>query len=117
MTDLYWLTDEQMERLRPFFPKSHGRPRVDDRRVLSGIVSVAARNSPQKHVWQVRIVLLTAQGLGTQAFMGATGKLKHASGAGSSGSWPKRRMGCSATRSVRPAARRSRPLWSTRLGL
>ena len=31
---------EQMERLRPFFPRSHGRPRVDDRRVLSGIVFV-----------------------------------------------------------------------------
>ena len=40
MRDLYWLTDEQMDRLRPFFPKSHGRPRVDDRRVLSGIIFV-----------------------------------------------------------------------------
>ena len=40
MSDLYWLTDEQMARLRPFFPKSHGRPRVDDRRVLSGIIFV-----------------------------------------------------------------------------
>ena len=40
MSDLFWLTDEQVERLRPFFPKSHGKPRVDDRRVLSGIVFV-----------------------------------------------------------------------------
>jgi transposase len=40
MSNLYWLTNEQMERLRPFFPKSHGRPRVDDRRVLSGIIFV-----------------------------------------------------------------------------
>ena len=40
MSDLFWLTDEQMERLRPFFPKSHGKPRVDDRRVLSGIMFV-----------------------------------------------------------------------------
>jgi transposase len=40
MSDLYWLTDEQMARLEPFFPKSHGRPRVDDRRVLSGIIFV-----------------------------------------------------------------------------
>lgn len=31
MSDLFWLTDEQMERLRPFFPKSHGKARVDDR--------------------------------------------------------------------------------------
>lgn len=40
MSDLFWLTDEQIERLRPFFSKSRGRPRVDDRRVLSGIVFV-----------------------------------------------------------------------------
>ncbi len=29
-----------MERIRPFFPLSHGVPRVDDRRVLSGIIFV-----------------------------------------------------------------------------
>lgn len=40
MSDLYWLTDEQIARLEPYFPKSHGRPRVDDRRVLSGIIFV-----------------------------------------------------------------------------
>ncbi len=40
MSDLYWLTDEQMVRLQPYFPKSHGKPRVDDRRVLSGIIFV-----------------------------------------------------------------------------
>ncbi|BAU38507.1 transposase [Acetobacter pasteurianus NBRC 101655] len=40
MSDLFWLTDDQMERLRPFFPKSYGKPRVDDRRVLSGIIFV-----------------------------------------------------------------------------
>jgi len=40
MSDLFWLTDEQTERLRPFFPKSRGKPRVDDRRVLGGIVFV-----------------------------------------------------------------------------
>jgi len=32
---LSWLTDAQMARLEPFFPKSHGKPRVDDWRVLS----------------------------------------------------------------------------------
>jgi transposase len=40
MSDLFWLTDEHMERLRPFFPKSRGQPRVDDRRVLSGIIFI-----------------------------------------------------------------------------
>ncbi len=32
MSDLFWLSDEQMARLEPFFPKSHGKPRVDDTR-------------------------------------------------------------------------------------
>ena len=40
MSNLFWLTDAQMTRLQPFFPKSHGVPRVDDRRVLSGIIFV-----------------------------------------------------------------------------
>ena len=40
MTNLFWLTDVQMARLQPFFPKSHGKPRVDDRRVLSGIIFI-----------------------------------------------------------------------------
>jgi transposase len=40
MSNLFWLTDAQLERLRPFFPKSHGRPRVDDRRVVSGIIFI-----------------------------------------------------------------------------
>ncbi len=40
MSNLYWLTDAQMARLKPFFPKSHGKPRVDDRRVLSGIIFI-----------------------------------------------------------------------------
>jgi transposase len=29
-----------MARLEPFVPKSHGKPRVDDRRVLSGIIFI-----------------------------------------------------------------------------
>ena len=40
MSNLFWLTDAQMARLRPFFPRSHGAPRVDDRRVLSGIIFI-----------------------------------------------------------------------------
>lgn len=38
MSSLFWLTDAQMVRLVPFVPKSHGRPRVDDLRLLSGII-------------------------------------------------------------------------------
>ena len=40
MSKRFWLTDEQMDRLRPFFPKRHGNPRVGDRRVLSGIIFI-----------------------------------------------------------------------------
>lgn len=40
MSNLFWLTEEQMARLQPYFAKSHGRQRVDDRRVLSGIIFV-----------------------------------------------------------------------------
>ena len=28
MSDLFWLTDAQMARLEPFFPKSHGKPKT-----------------------------------------------------------------------------------------
>jgi transposase len=40
MSDLFRLTDAQIARLAPFFPRSHGKPRVDDRRVLSGIIFI-----------------------------------------------------------------------------
>ncbi len=40
MSGQFWLTQEQVERLRPHFPKARGKPRVDDRRVLSGILHV-----------------------------------------------------------------------------
>ena len=40
MSDLFWLTDKQMRRIEPYFPLSHGIPRVDDQRVLSGIIFV-----------------------------------------------------------------------------
>ena len=45
-----------------------------ERTRLEAIVS--GRNTPQKHVWRARIVLLTADGHGTHAIMAATGKSK-----------------------------------------
>ncbi len=30
MSDLFWLTDVQMGRLMPYFPKSHSKPSMDD---------------------------------------------------------------------------------------
>jgi len=40
MSDLFQLSRAQMRRIEPFFPRSRGIPRVDDRRVVSGIVYV-----------------------------------------------------------------------------
>src|SRR3974390_2198960 len=45
-----------------------------ERRKLGAVV--ANRNSPQKHVWRAKIVLLTADGRGTAEIMQATGKAK-----------------------------------------
>lgn len=36
----FWLTEEQMARIRDSLPKSRGKRRVDDRKVLSGIIHV-----------------------------------------------------------------------------
>ena len=39
--DQFWLTEDQFSRLAPLLPTdTRGKPRVDDRRVISGIVHV-----------------------------------------------------------------------------
>ena len=40
MSRLFSLTPEQLETIRPYFPLSHGVARVDDLRVVSGIIYV-----------------------------------------------------------------------------
>ncbi len=40
MSDLFLLSRAQMSKIEPFFPRSHGVARGDDRRVVSGIVCV-----------------------------------------------------------------------------
>ena len=40
MIRLFLLSERQMARICPYFPLSHGVTRVDDRRVVSGIVYV-----------------------------------------------------------------------------
>jgi transposase len=47
---------------------------ASDRRRLAAIVG--DRNAPQKHVWRARIVLYSADGLGTVEIMRRTGKSK-----------------------------------------
>lgn len=43
MRDIFWLTQEQLDRISPYFPPSRGVERVDDRRVISGIIHVLKR--------------------------------------------------------------------------
>ena len=50
----FLLSEAQMRRIEPFFPLSHGIPRVDDRRIISGIVYVKAREAMQASEWQLR---------------------------------------------------------------
>lgn len=40
MSNLFWLIDGQVAWFRPYFPKSHRKPRIDDRCVLSGIIFI-----------------------------------------------------------------------------
>ncbi len=40
MSELWLLSEAQMRRIEPYFPLSHGIPRVDDRRIVSGIIFV-----------------------------------------------------------------------------
>ena len=45
-----------------------------DRRRLQALIN--DRNAPQKHVWRAEIVVLTADGVGTNTIMRRTGKSK-----------------------------------------
>jgi transposase len=40
MSDLFLLSVAQMRRIEPYFPLSHGIARVDDRKVISGIIFI-----------------------------------------------------------------------------
>ena len=40
MSDSMLLSEAQMRRIEPYFPLSHGIPRVNDRRIISGIIFV-----------------------------------------------------------------------------
>lgn len=47
MSNLFWLSDEQFQKIEPLLPNDvRGVPRVDDRRVLSGIIHVIKRGLP-----------------------------------------------------------------------
>jgi transposase len=47
MRNLFWLSEEQFEKIKPLLPDDvRGVPRVDDRRVLSGIIHLIKRGLP-----------------------------------------------------------------------
>ena len=46
MDELFLLSDAQMRRIKPYFPLSHGVPRVDDRRVGAGGAAHDRRAEP-----------------------------------------------------------------------
>ncbi len=43
MSNLFYLKQEQLDLIKPYFPPSRGVPRVDDLRVISGIIHVLKR--------------------------------------------------------------------------
>lgn len=42
MSNLYWLMDEQMARLAPYFPKSHGKPPVERQQTNVSFTTMAS---------------------------------------------------------------------------
>ena len=50
MSEQFWLSDQQIQGLAPNFPRSRGKARVDDRRVLSGILHVQHKTLFNRHV-------------------------------------------------------------------
>ena len=106
--DSFWLSEEQFARLRPLLPSdTRGVPRVDDRRVISGIVHVVQsgcrwRDAPacygsyktlynrfvrwaRKGVWERIFRTLAEPGVATALMLDATHIKAHRSAAGGKG--------------------------------
>ncbi len=69
MSDLFWLSTAQMRRIEPYFPLSHGVARVDDRKVISGIILVIKnglrwRDAPKNLVPTRRSIIASSSGAG-----------------------------------------------------
>ena len=83
MSDLMQLSEAQMRRIEPFFPLSHGVPRVDDRLVLSGIIFVMRNGlrwrdvpreyGPHKTIYN-RFVRWSRLGVFNRIFAGIAGR-------------------------------------------
>lgn len=83
MSDLFMLTEAQMRKIEPYFPSSHGVPRVDDRRIISGIIFVIrnglrwrdapAEYGPHKTVYN-RFIRWSRMGVFNKIFAGLAAK-------------------------------------------
>lgn len=64
MSDYFWFTDAQWARIEPLLPQDiRGKKRVDDRRVLSGIVQRLIDEVEQTIVTHaVKMILLSRKG-------------------------------------------------------
>lgn len=49
MSDIFYLSEEQFERIKRYFPYPNGVPRVDDLRVISGIIYVLKHGLKWSH--------------------------------------------------------------------
>jgi transposase len=70
MSDLIWSSKAQMRRIEPHFPLSHGVPRVDDRRVVNGIIFVIRnglrwRDAPRPTIRTRRSTIASSAGVGS----------------------------------------------------
>jgi transposase len=84
VADLFWLTKVQIRRITPYIPLSHGVPRVDEHRVVSGIIHVIrnglrwrdapAENGPHK-TWYNRFVRWSRLGVFNRIFAGLAGRV------------------------------------------
>ena len=83
MSKLFLLSEPQMARISPHFPRSHGKPRVDDRRVISGIIYVIRnglrwKDAPQEYgphkTLYNRFVRWSRRGVFERIFAGLAGE-------------------------------------------
>jgi transposase len=89
MSELFLLSERPMVRISPHFPRSHGKPRVDDRRVISGIIYVIRNGlqwkdapreyGPHKTLYN-RFVRWSRRGVFERIFAGLAGEGSSASG-------------------------------------
>lgn len=83
MADVFLLSRAQVKRIEEYFPLSHGVPRVDDRKVISGIIFVLknglrwrdapAAYGPHKTLYN-RFIRWSRLGVFNQIFAGLAGK-------------------------------------------